>query len=96
MENRLIVNFNGEPIAAPRPPGGLFCVTLRSQPGDLAFSRQPLIDIGFAEEAFDVANFGPGTVGFNLPIAFGDALAGKGDAGRFFHRVYMHRESADF
>jgi hypothetical protein len=84
-----------EKPVAPKPPGGLFCVTLRSQPGDLAFSRQPLINIGLADEAFDVPNFSPGTVGFNLPIALGDALAGKGDAGGFFHPAYMDREPAD-
>jgi hypothetical protein len=30
-----------------------------------------------------------------LPIAFGDTLAGEGDAGRFFHRVYMPHESTE-
>jgi hypothetical protein len=55
--------------------------------------RQPLISIGLAYEALDVSNFSPGTMGLNLPIAIGDALARKDDAGRFFHAANMACES---
>ena len=76
--------------------GGSFCVTLRSQPRDLALSRQPLISFDLAYEALDVPDFGSGTVSFNLPIALGDAFAGKGDAGRFAHTTYMDRAGPVF
>jgi len=75
---------------------GSFCVTLRSQPRDLALSRQPLISFDLACEALDVPDFGSGTASFNLPIAFGDACAGKGDAGRFAHTTYMGRAGPVF
>lgn len=74
----------------------LLRVTLGSQPGDFALAREPLISIGFAREALDVANFSPGTMGLDLPIAFGDSLAGKGNAGRFFHPANMPKSPSDF
>ena len=64
--------------------GGAFCITLRPQPCDLALSRQPLISIGFACEAFDVSNFTPGTMGLNLPIVIGERLQEKMTRGDFF------------
>jgi hypothetical protein len=73
----------------PRAGSGSFCVTLRSQPRDLALSRQPLINIGLAYKPLDVPNFSARTVGLYLPIAFGNALAGKDDAGRFAHNANM-------
>ncbi len=75
---------------------GSFRIPLRFQPRDLARSVKPLISLGLAFEAIDVPNFSPGIMGFNLPIAIGDALDGKGDARRFAHCESMRREPADF
>lgn len=35
---------------------------------------QPLVDLGFGLEPFDVADFDAGTVGLDLPIVLRDAL----------------------
>ena len=79
-------------IQAIRP---LFGVTLRSQPADLAITRQPLVDLGLGGEAGDVANFRFRTMGLDLPFAFGDSLRGESNAGRFFHAGYMAPNRAD-
>jgi hypothetical protein len=73
----------------------LFGVTLRSQPGDLAVARQPLVDLGLGGEAGDVANVRSRTMGLDLPFAFGDSLRGESDAGRFFHAGYMALNRVD-
>ncbi|MDR3420143.1 MAG: hypothetical protein P4L80_02695 [Xanthobacteraceae bacterium] len=40
---------------------------------------QPFIDFSFVRKPFDVSNFGPWIVGFNLPIVFGDPLHFEND-----------------
>ncbi len=52
----------------------LFRVALRSKPVDAATSLHPFVKVSFARKSLNVANFLPGTVGLNLPIAFGYSL----------------------
>ena len=58
----------------------LFGVALRPEPVDAARAVEPLVGLGFALEALDVANLDPGTMSLKLPIAFGDALDLEGNA----------------
>jgi hypothetical protein len=78
-----------------RRTGGSFRVALRSKPGDLSVSRQPLINIGLTGEPRHVSKFRTGTMGFNLPIIISDPLRGKDDTGRLFHPTNMRWEAAD-
>jgi hypothetical protein len=91
----IAAGLRGESAGGPRACGTSFRVTLRSQPPGFAVSRQPFVCIGLAYETLDVPNFSTGTVGFNLPIAIGDALRGKDDAGRFAHSANMTPNRAD-
>jgi hypothetical protein len=65
-----------------------FCVALRSQPIDPTAPSKPFVDFSLRLKSPDVSNFGPGIVGLDLPIAFGDALQLEGDPG-FAHRCIM-------
>jgi hypothetical protein len=49
-----------------------FRVALRAQPVYAAASRQPIIDISFAFEPFDVPNVGAWIVGLDLPVTLCD------------------------
>jgi hypothetical protein len=59
------------------------------QPFDLAITCQPLINCHFILEAFDVSNFGAGTVCLDLPVTLRNSLGLKNDAGRFAHPCNM-------
>src|SRR5215216_5391040 len=59
----------------------LFCVALGLQPGDLAAALQPIVHVGLAGEAGDVASFLALITSLDLPVALGDTLGNKNDAG---------------
>jgi hypothetical protein len=63
---------HGEPKC---PKGGWsFRVALRTQPVYAAASADPIIDISFAYEPFDVPNVGAWVVGLDLPVTLCDPL----------------------
>src|SRR5207244_8075070 len=70
-------------------------VALRLQPVDAAGSRQPLVDLGLALEALDVADFGSGVMRLDLPVAFLDPLHPEGHARGFCHARNMRRNDPD-
>jgi hypothetical protein len=59
-----------------------FRVALRPQPIDATASLQPLVGVGLAFKALDVANFSTRIVSLDLPLILGDALVFEFDSGK--------------
>jgi hypothetical protein len=64
-----------------------FRVTLRSEPIYAPGTLHPIVNVGFADQASDVADIRTGTVGLDLPIPFIDALRLEDD---FDSRGFAH------
>ena len=60
----------------------------------LPASLQPLIDLGLALEALDVAKLGAGIVGLDLPLVLGDALVFEFDWGLLMRPLWPLSASA--
>jgi hypothetical protein len=69
-------------------PPASFCVPLRPQPVNATASLQPIIDLGLAFKALDVAKLGARIVSLDLPLVLGDALVFEIDSG-FAHAAVM-------
>src|ERR1700722_13521447 len=87
MYNRVDHRFCGFGVVARavRTPWSLR-VALRPQPVDAAGSLQPFVNFGLALEPLDIARFGSGIFGEDLPIILGDPLHFEGDSG-FCHTI---------
>jgi hypothetical protein len=57
-----------------------FRVALRSEPINSSTALHPVIKVGLARQTLDVPDFGAGTVGLDLPVAFRNAFRFEHDA----------------
>ena len=60
--------------------GWSFRVALRSEPIYSSTALHPVIKVGLARQTLDVPDFGTGTVGLDLPVAFRNAFRFEDDA----------------
>jgi hypothetical protein len=75
------------PYGQAAPPAS-FGVPLRPQPINATASLQPIIDLGLALKALDVAKLGARIMSLDLPLVLGDALVFEFDSG-FAHAAVM-------
>ena len=58
---------------------------MRPEPVDAALAVEPIVGLGFALEALDVANLGAGIMGLDLPVAFRNAAQFECNSRGFGH-----------
>jgi hypothetical protein len=72
----------------PAAPPASFGVPLRPKPINAMASLQPIIDLGLALKALDVAKLGARIVSLDLPLVLGEALVFEIDSG-FAHAAVV-------